>query len=45
LTSQVCNAPKGQMDVLFDVDCNLSVAKFIMDNSAGKLGNWRVFKD
>ena len=45
VTSQVCNAPKGQMDVLFDVDCNLSVAKFIMDNSAGKLGNWRVFKD
>jgi hypothetical protein len=45
VTSQVCNVPKGQMDVLFDVDCNLSVAKFIMDNSAGKLGNWRVFKD
>lgn len=45
VTSQVCNVPKGQMDVLFDVDCNLSVAKFIMDNSAGKLSNWRVFKD
>lgn len=43
VTSQVCKAPRGQMDVLFDVDCNLSVAKYILDNSTGKLSNWRVW--
>lgn len=45
VTAQVCNSPKGHMDVLFDVDCNLKVAKYLMDNSQSKLGNWRVYKN
>ena len=38
VTSQVCKAPRGQMDVLFDVDCNLAVARYLYDN--GGLGHW-----
>lgn len=43
VTSQVCKAPRGNLNVLFDVDCNLKVAKYLMDNTESKLGNWRVF--
>ncbi len=38
VTSQVCKAPRGQLDVLFDVDCNLAVARYLYDN--GGLGHW-----
>lgn len=44
VTSEVCNAPKGKLEVLYDVDCNLKVAKYLMDNTDSKLGNWRVWK-
>lgn len=33
------------LEGLFDVHCNLKVAKYIMDNSAGGLSNWNVWKD
>lgn len=38
VTSQVCKTPRGQMDVLFDVDCNLAVARYLLEN--GGLGHW-----
>jgi hypothetical protein len=38
VTSQVCKAPRGQLDVLFDVDCNLAVARYLYQN--GGLGHW-----
>lgn len=44
VTSEVCNSPKGDLTVLLDVECNLKVAKWIMDNTKGKLSNWRVYK-
>ena len=40
----VCGAERGDLQVLFNLDCNLKVAKYIMDNTQGKLGNWRVFR-
>lgn len=38
VTSQVCKTPYGDMDALFDVDCNLAVARYLYDN--GGLGHW-----
>lgn len=38
VTAKVCKAPYGQMDVLFNVDCNLAVARYLLDN--GGLGHW-----
>ena len=38
VTSQICKAPYGDMSVLFNVDCNLAVAKYLYDN--GGLGHW-----
>lgn len=38
VTSKVCKAPYGQMDVLFNVDCNLAVARYLLQN--GGLGHW-----
>ena len=40
VTSQICKAPYGDMSVLFNVDCNLSVAKYLYDN--GGLGHWEL---
>lgn len=40
VTSQICNAPYGDLSVLFKVDCNLAVAKYLYDN--GGLGHWRL---
>lgn len=40
VTSQVCKAPYGKMDVLFDVDCNLAVARYLLQN--GGLGHWSM---
>ena len=39
VTKKVCGTG---LDGLLDIDCNLKVAKFIMDNSEGKLMNWRI---
>jgi hypothetical protein len=40
VTSQICKAPYGDMSVLFNVDCNLAVAKYLYDN--GGLGHWSL---
>ena len=44
VVSQVCNSERGNLKVLLDLDCNLKVAKYLMDNSKSGLGNWRVYK-
>ena len=47
VTQKVCgeDATDDHMEGLKDPACNLSVAKYIMDNSKGKLANWKVYKD
>ncbi len=40
ITAQICQAPFGQMTILFDVDCNLKVARYLYDR--GGLGHWRI---
>lgn len=46
VTKLVCgdDAVDNRMQGLKDPVCNVMVAKYIMDNSKGKLGNWRVYK-
>lgn len=39
VTKNVCGT---DLNGLLDLDCNLSVAKYIMDNSKGKLNNWNI---
>ena len=43
----VCNVDKGSMrkdlEALLDVDCNLKMAKWIMENSSGRLKNWSIY--
>jgi hypothetical protein len=39
VTKKVCGTG---LDGLFDVDCNLKVAKYLLDNTEGKLLNWRI---
>ena len=39
VTKKVCGT---NVNGLLNVDCNLKVAKYIMDNSEGKLLNWRI---
>ena len=39
VTKNVCGT---SLNGLLNVDCNLLVAKYIMDNSKGKLLNWRI---
>lgn len=45
--ADVCgeSAVKNKMSGLKDINCNLKFAKWIMDNSKGKLGNWRVHRN
>ena len=38
VTSNVCGSKAGDMDVLYDLDCNLKVAKYLLDN--GGLSHW-----
>lgn len=38
VTSNVCGSPYGDMEVLYDLDCNLKVAKYLLDN--GGLAHW-----
>ena len=40
VTAQVCKSKRGDMTVLLEPDCNLSVAKHLMENTARPLGNW-----
>ena len=46
VTRQVCGdaAVENHMQGLKDPVCNVSVAKWIMENSKGKLGNWRMYR-
>ena len=39
VTKKVCGT---NLNGLLGIDCNLKVAKYIMDNSDGKLLNWRI---
>jgi hypothetical protein len=45
VVSEVCRAPRGDLSVLTNVDCNLSVAKWLIINTKGKLGNWSIYLD
>jgi hypothetical protein len=44
VTKQICgvNAVNNHMAGLKDPDCNLRVAKYILDNTKGGLRNWRI---
>lgn len=44
VTSQVCQAEFGNLKVLLNLDCNLKVAKYILDASSSGLGNWKVYR-
>lgn len=44
VTSQVCGSKFGDLKVLKNLDCNLKVAKHLLENSSGKLANWRVYR-
>ena len=39
LTKQVCGT---DLDGLLNVDCNLKVAKYLLDNTKSGLGNWSI---
>jgi len=43
---EVCAVNTGDkrrdLETLFDAECNVKFAKFIMDNTKGKLGNWNL---
>jgi hypothetical protein len=47
VTKLVCGdaAVENKMQGLKDPICNVNVARYIMVNSKGKLGNWRIYKD
>lgn len=44
---EVCGVDTGSMrqdlEALLKVDCNLKMAKWIMDNTSGKLRNWSIY--
>lgn len=40
VTAEVCDAPRGDLSVLLAPDCNLKVAKYLMENTSRPLGNW-----
>lgn len=40
VTKNVCGQPYGNLDVLFAIDCNIAVAKYLYDN--GGLGHWSL---
>lgn len=44
---EVCKVDTGSMrqdlETLLTVDCNLKMAKWIMDNTSGKLRNWSIY--
>lgn len=42
LTSQVCDAPKGDLTVLKKPLCNIRVAKYLYENTTGRLKNWSI---
>jgi hypothetical protein len=42
LTSQVCKSPPGNLAVLKDPLCNVRVAKYLYENTTGRLQNWSI---
>lgn len=42
VTSEQCNSKKGDLTVLLNVDCNLKVAKRLLETSSNPLGNWSL---
>lgn len=40
VTHEICGTPYGHMGALLDLHCNLSVAKYLLDN--GGLGHWSL---
>jgi hypothetical protein len=40
VTHETCGTPWGQMFALIDLDCNLRVARYLLDN--GGLGHWSL---
>ena len=40
VTAKVCGTKKGDLDVLLTLDCNLKVAKYLLEN--GGLGHWSM---
>jgi len=42
LTSQVCESQLGDLTVLKQPKCNVRVAKYLYENSTGRLSNWSV---
>ena len=42
VTAESCGSTRGDLTVLLNVDCNLKVAKRLLDTSSNPLGNWRL---
>jgi hypothetical protein len=42
VTSEECNSKRGDLTVLLNVDCNLKVAKRLLETSSNPLGNWNL---
>ena len=42
LTSQICNAPFGDLTVLKQPECNVRVAHYLFVNTSGRLKNWSI---
>jgi hypothetical protein len=42
VTSQTCGSKMGDLTVLLEVDCNLKVAKRLLEISSNPLGNWNL---
>ncbi len=47
VTQKVCgkNSTTNYMHGLKDPKCNMLVAKYLMENTEGKLANWRIYKN
>ena len=44
VTSQICGTEFGDLRPLRNLDCNLKVAKYLLDNASDGLGNWKIRK-
>lgn len=42
VVAESCGSKRGDLTVLLNVDCNLKVAKRLLETSADPLGNWRL---
>lgn len=42
LTSQICEAPQGDLTVLKQPECNVKVAHFLYAATTGRLSNWNI---